>query len=148
MKIATEQDRRYAHLLIDTWKLIEPMELTAKKWSEQRNNKQNRYLFGVVYPVIKQHIFDSTGDNFTTEEIHDWNKDQFIDAVPVVINGKGVLHRTTKMPKDKFCIYVDRIKHHFAEQGLVIRYLGSWTMTLPKENTKSSTNSLSVEQTI
>ena len=96
-------------------------EFTAKPYKTKRSKEQNGYLWGVVYPTIRQHVFDSTGQRFTTEEIHEWCKAQFLDGAPKEIMGRNIIVRsTTKLNKQQFSDYIAAIQHHFAEQGCYI----------------------------
>jgi hypothetical protein len=96
-------------------------EVTGKIWKKTRSNDQNSYLWGVVYPMIRQHIIDSTGDNFTSEEIHEAMMAKFLDAKPKIVLDEVVLVRSTKkLSTVEFIEYVGAIQQYFAEQGLII----------------------------
>ena len=121
MIISIEADKQAVISKIVKLTLAEPWEITAKPYKHSRTSAQNRYIWGVIYSHIKKHVFDSTGATFTTEEIHEYCKDLFIDAMPKPVMGRFVVVKsTTNMNTAEFCDYVERIQHHFAEQGLNI----------------------------
>ena len=121
MIISTEVDKQTVIAKIVSLKLAEPWEITAKPYKHSRTTAQNKYIWGVIYPLIRSHIFDSTGGAFTNEEIHEWCKDMFIDGIPKLVIDRLVMVKSTKkMNTAEFCDYVERIQHHFAEQGLNI----------------------------
>jgi hypothetical protein len=51
--------------------------LTIERKKKKRSNEQNRYLFGVIYPIVKLAFKESWGEVRSIEEIHEWAKNQF-----------------------------------------------------------------------
>lgn len=96
------------------------MQVEIKEYKEDRSAEQNAYLWGVVYPTIRNFVLESTGENHTCEAIHEWCKDEFINAEPKKVMGKLILIKSTKGGKKKFSEYLERVFHHFAEIGCVI----------------------------
>ncbi len=89
----------------------------------KRTERQNAYLWGVVYPMIRDHIFESQGTHFSTDAIHEWFKTEFLSGEVVSINGKQMIFRSTKDldRKEFFEAYIDKITYYAAENlGLVI----------------------------
>lgn len=81
-----------------------------------RSQNQNRYLFGVVYRVIAEH----TGH--TETEIHELMKRICLPPVYKKIMGREIKMpaSTTKLSKNEFSDYVERIKAEVASLGLEI----------------------------
>jgi hypothetical protein len=42
-----------------------------------RSTKQNSYLWGVIYPLIKQGLFDTHGERFTIDAVHEMMKNRY-----------------------------------------------------------------------
>ena len=51
--------------------------LTISKKSKRRSNDQNAYLWGVVYPIIKNGLKEQGYNQITTEQVHELLKGQF-----------------------------------------------------------------------
>ena len=98
------------------------MQVTITEYKRNRTLEQNAYLWGVVYPAIRKHVLESTGDNYTSEEVHEWIKETFLDGTPKQVMGKYVVVRSTKKLSTKeFSELKERIQHYFAEQDLIIQ---------------------------
>lgn len=51
--------------------------ITIERKRRKRSNEQNAYLWGCVYPLIKQGFFETCGEVFTIEEVHEIMKLKF-----------------------------------------------------------------------
>lgn len=70
-----------------------------------RSLKQNAYLWAAVYPAVSDH----TG--MTTEDIHEWCKDEFLPRRFVTLAGKEkeIRKTTTDLTIKEFGEFVERI---------------------------------------
>ncbi len=93
----------------------------------QRSLAQNRYLWGVVYPVLMRELLETTGEKFTAEELHAYNL-QKIQGAKIEfksIGGEEVMFvkdkKSSEMSTEEFSVMVDKIIHYAAETwGIVI----------------------------
>jgi hypothetical protein len=90
------------------------IEVTIRQWRGKRSTKANAYLFGVVYPIIAEHL------GYTTEEAHEALAWHFLRQG----NPDDPLPRrksTATLNTTEFCRYIDTVKQFAAEQwGLYI----------------------------
>ena len=108
-----------------------PMSMSCDAWKEGRSDPQNRYLFGVCYPLIAQ------AKGYEVEEIHEWMcgqhfgwKDVPCPKTPANPQGvKSVPMRTTTRNADgkrdvlkvePFCLFVDMVQRIGAQAGVFI----------------------------
>jgi hypothetical protein len=52
--------------------------LTIERKRKKRSNEQNAYLWGVVYPILKDGFYQ-IGYKLTTEEVHELMKQSFVN---------------------------------------------------------------------
>lgn len=80
MKIILHGDtqRAAAHRVIDSLPAKPVMEVVVRKHVESKRPSVLGYLFGVAYPAICKHIFDSQGNIFDVEDIHGMMKKRFL----------------------------------------------------------------------
>lgn len=97
-------------------------KISVKENKETRSQRSNRYLWGVVYATIRNHVMDSKGDVYTVEEIHEHYKHRFlIPEVKTVMGKEMKLYRTTtKMTKKEFSDYLELVIYAAAEIGCVV----------------------------
>ena len=55
--------------------------ITIEKKRRKRSNEQNAYLWGCVYPLVKIGFFESYGEVFSIEEVHEILKMKFNSIV-------------------------------------------------------------------
>jgi hypothetical protein len=81
-----------------------------------RTLNQNAYLWGVVYKLIA----DDTGHS--ENEIHLFCKKKFMKRKFLKVLGEEIEEErtTTRMSKNEFSEYVEAIRAHFAEFGIII----------------------------
>lgn len=103
-------------------KANEPVDVTVIFGKVPRSLAQNRYLWGVVYPTIRQHLRELTGDDFTSDEIHAYNmtKIQGIKTEVKVIAGEEYIYlrdkKSSEMSIEEFTTMVDNIIQYSAEK--------------------------------
>lgn len=93
----------------------------------QRSLAQNRYLWGVVYPLIQRELLETTGERFTPEELHAYNL-QKIQGVKIdfkTIQGQEVMviqdKKSSEMNTEEFSHMVDNLIKYCSETwGIVI----------------------------
>src|SRR5690348_222237 len=81
-----------------------------------RSHSQNRFLWGVVYRAIAE----ETGHS--TEEVHEYCKNQFLPKMFVVINNVEIESRksTTQLTTAEFSEFLDRCTSLAGELGIVL----------------------------
>ena len=81
-----------------------------------RSNGQNRFLWGVIYRAIAE----ETGHS--SEEVHEYCKNQFLPKMFVVINNVEIESRksTTQLTTDEFSQFLDRAIGLAGELGITI----------------------------
>lgn len=84
--------------------------ITIKK-KNTRSNKQNAFLWGVVYKEIELEL-KRLGNDVTPEEIHEMCKESF-NSIDIVGPGGEIIGKkggsTAKMNKDEMSVYWDKI---------------------------------------
>jgi hypothetical protein len=84
------------------------VEVTIEKETLKRTSQQNRYLWGVVYPLITKAISDYANDKFEAEQIHDMMKAKF--ASKHLDKDLIVTEQTSKMDTVRFTEYIEDIR--------------------------------------
>lgn len=94
------------------------LEITFGK--VKRSTRQNRYLWGVIYPLIRREFQRRYGEDWTPQEIHAHNlqKIQGIGIEHKRIGGEDVLFlkdkSTASMSVDEFSAHIEKIKDYYA----------------------------------
>lgn len=87
--------------------------ITVKKSRNTRSDRQNRYLWGVVYPNLLKGFTDAGWDEITNEEqVHEICKAKFLTTEAVNKHTGEIMSfplSTTKMDTIQFATYVDQI---------------------------------------
>lgn len=98
-----------------------PVEIIIRREVNRRSNKQNSYLWSVVYKTI----CDSLG--WDDEDCHEFCKRQFnkkrveiADKVTGEITQQEIPGSTKKLTTIGFMEYVEKIQIFFAEHGVII----------------------------
>lgn len=106
----------------------EPIRLTLST-GNKRSNAQNRYMWGVCYPILAQALSEATGEYTDEELVHDFCKRKFLPiAKRSIINIKTgeiedveVFGHTSTLSTKEFMNYIERIQQWTAETlGVVI----------------------------
>lgn len=107
-----------------------PIEVEWKRWRKSRSNQQNRYLFGICYPLIAK------AKGYTVDDIHEWMcgahfgwVDKLVPKTPRNPSGvESVPYRTTTTGPDgerdvlkvmEFSEFVDTVHRLAAKAGVV-----------------------------
>lgn len=93
--------------------------ITIAKKSKKRSNEQNAYLWGVVYPIVKNGLKDAGYNNVSTEQVHELLKSMFIKE-DLVSESTGevmtIVGRSSELTTSQFMEYLEDIKQFAAEQ--------------------------------
>jgi hypothetical protein len=87
--------------------------VTIENMRSHRSLQQNRYLWGVVYPIIAE----ATG--YTVNEVHEWARAQYLAPKVLQVAGKvrEVTRSTTELSIGEMVEYVDNLIQLGAELG-------------------------------
>ena len=92
--------------------------ITIEKKRRKRSNEQNAYLWGCVYPLVKLQFYETCGEVFTIEEVHEIMKMKF-SSVELINEETGeviiVPKSTTKNSKFEQEQYHEQIRN-FAKE--------------------------------
>ena len=113
-------------------KLIgEPVIIGVEKYRKQRSKRQNRYVWGVIVPILQNWHRETQGEAITKDEAYAYIRTGILEEKPVIKSVAGVevitfenkrlSQRTTK----DFAEVVDRVVNVMSERGCHI--------PLPKE---------------
>lgn len=125
-RIHVSDHRSYEHHI----KALEgqSVKLSLEPAGKKRSQRQNDYYWAVVVPLVRDGIFDATGDIFTHEEVHEFLKGKY-NTVPVVNKTTGevehIARSTANLKVPDFMAYLIQIKRFATE------YLG---ITIPDPN--------------
>lgn len=91
--ISLDNIRHYKHVLKDSRDSGETLEIRIAKHYSKRSLQQNRWLWGVAYVTIREFLFETQGQRYTLQEIHNWNLRvvQGQKLTKVTIKGKSFL---------------------------------------------------------
>ena len=109
------ENKKSVRLLFETLK--DGKYLIEISGADKRSNPQNRYYFGIVVPLIQKGIKD-LGTELTKDEVHEFLKARF--NISEVVNQEtgeaiSVPISTTRLNKEQFGEYIDRIQKFAAE---------------------------------
>ncbi len=99
---------------------LEPVDIQLTLGKVKRSVQQNRYLWGVVYVVIRQELRNKYGEDFTPEEIHAHNlqKIQGVAIKQKEINGINVLviedKKSSDMTTEEFTEMIEKLRDWYA----------------------------------
>lgn len=98
----------------DALKLISgEVRLTVERRRDKRSNQQNAYLWGVVYPAVREGLMEQ-GFDFTMEEVHEAMKWKFLQKHEEGIELPTV-RSTTSLTTVEFSEYKEKIQRWAAE---------------------------------
>ncbi len=103
---------------IDLFKRVWVFE--AKPYKKNTSAETKAYIWSTIYPAIRKHILNSTGHNFTPEEIHESMKAKFIDGEHKVVCGEDIMVRTITGKQEVTSKYIDDMKNYWSENELII----------------------------
>jgi hypothetical protein len=88
-----------------------PIEVTLKRYRKSKTDEQRAYVWAVIYPCLRQHILDTTGQAYTNDDVHDNMTRRF--AAPVVTRFNGETTETFKslgkMNVKECAEYIDKV---------------------------------------
>lgn len=95
--------------------------VTIKEGGITRSSEQNAFLWGVVYPTIRQHSIDTAGEIYSEENIHEFFKDKLPSDTEYIWGKFITKHKTTTtLTTKEFHDYLEYIFMVMAERGCVI----------------------------
>ena len=94
--------------------------ITIEKKQSKRSSPQNNYLWGVVYEIVKQGLYDATGETMSSNAIHyELLLPKFAPEREIVNKetGEVITQKITSsaMTKSEFSEYVDNISKFASE---------------------------------
>ena len=118
--LRTDSDRqRYTQVLAAQEM---PLEVTHRPYKSKRSLDQNA-LYWKWLSVIKNHIYESTGDTFTEDDLHDYYREQFLPVIRKTINKTDIkrLTSTTKLKVADMSEYMQKIDERcITKMGLML----------------------------
>lgn len=93
--------------------------LTISKKSKRRSNDQNAYLWGVVYPIVKNGLKEIGYNQITTEQVHELLKGTFVkEDIVNELSGevKTITGHTSSLTTSQFMDYLAQIKQFASEE--------------------------------
>jgi hypothetical protein len=92
---------------------------------KNRTNRQNRYIHGVIVPVVQQWLKEVEGWEYTHDQVYGTLRTELGDKAEITeIQGKQVITMTgkrfSKMDTKEFALAVDELIRIYAEKGCVI----------------------------
>jgi len=92
------------------------VEVTVAKKGRKRSERQNKYLWGVVYKLLSDYF------GYTTDEMHELMKQKFAPKKEVKMGNEIMLIpcSTTELLTTNFNDYLELIKQFGAENNIII----------------------------
>lgn len=93
-----------------------PVEVVLRPFKKSKSQQQLGYLFGVVFPAIRQHVLYSVGDSYTDDDIYQWMLDEYAHSRVITINGKPkiVKQSASKMKVNDMSNFIECVIQHAA----------------------------------
>jgi len=101
-------------------------EVTIKPYKKSRSHEQNALLWK-WYGEIRNHLAETTGEQYQNEDIHEFMKDKFLDRKAVTIAGdvRIVAGSTAKLNTSDMHEYLNRLDIYCADElGLMLTQPG------------------------
>jgi hypothetical protein len=97
-------------------------KITISAYKKSRSDEQNAYYWSAILPAIRLHLLDSTGEMYSSDELHEWFRDKLLDHSEVTINGQTVIVRpsTTKLKVGEMSDYIEKVIAVAAGMGCVV----------------------------
>lgn len=93
--------------------------ITIAKKSKKRSNDQNAYLWGVVYPIVKNGLKEIGYNQITTEQVHELLKGTFVkEDIVNELSGevKTITGHTSSLTTSQFMDYLAQIKQFASDE--------------------------------
>jgi hypothetical protein len=91
-----------------------PIELTVRRFRQQRTDRQGRYYFGVVVPLIAEHC------GYPKDEMHELLAMRFLRLDDDPVTGSPRRRHTPDTDTTEFATYVDQCIQFAAELDVYI----------------------------
>lgn len=99
------------------------VRITLEEVKRRRSDKQNRYYWGVIIPMVTEMFLD-TGNTLDGEQVHEFLKEHVGALKDVVSDPHGVIHSvvrsSTKLTTAEWEDYMERVRAWAADFGLII----------------------------
>ena len=99
-----------------------PLQVDFRPYKSKRSTDQNS-LYWAWLSTIKDHIYQSMGETFTEDDLHDYYREQFLPVIRKEINGVEIkrLTSTTKLKVAEFSEYMQKIDERcISKMGLML----------------------------
>ena len=102
------------------------LDICIKVRRKIRSNRQNRYFWGVVVPIVREYMYETTGIKYTNNQIYYYLNSEVLGQKPeiTIILEKNVIcwngKRFSQMTTVEFNDAVVDIQQHFAPMGCEI----------------------------
>ena len=98
------------------------VDITVELHKKKRSDLQNSYYWGVVLPKVRSHLCKKLNQELSIKDVHHIVKKYFIGSRKVNLTDRveEIPISTTTLSTLEFVEFTDRIKTHFAEDGLII----------------------------
>ena len=92
------------------------MQVVISEYKAGRSIAQNRMLW-LWYGEIRNHLAETTGEQYSNEDLHEFFKDKFLDRRAMVINGDPrVIHgSTSQLNVSDMSEYLNRLDIYCAD---------------------------------
>lgn len=99
------QNPAYYRNLLRKFESDKKVSVTIENLRSHRSLQQNRYLWGVVYPIIAE----VTG--YTVNELHEWARAQYLEPLVIRIGDvtRQITRSTTELSKGEMVEYIDNL---------------------------------------
>lgn len=121
--IRAKQFKLYKSILEAKNLINTPVIVGVEKHARQRSSRQNRYIWGVVVPIIRAWIRETQGEKITKDQAYMYIRTGILEEKPVIrmvagvetitMENKRLSQRTTK----EFAEAVETIVNVMAERG-------------------------------
>ena len=93
------------------------MQVTIKPYKASRSVAQNRLLW-MWYGEIRNHLAETTGEQYTNDDIHEYFKDKFLDKRVVDIGERPIVvtASTSKLDTSEMSWYLERLDIYCADE--------------------------------
>lgn len=91
-----------------------PVEVSLKRWRQKRSDRQSRYYFGLVVPLIAEHC------GYDKQEMHELLAMRFLRIEDDPVTGAPRRKHTPETDTEEFAAYLDSCIAFAAELGVEI----------------------------
>jgi NinB protein len=115
--IRTSEDARRIGDMIAGADIVSPLQVDVKPYKKKRSVDQNA-LYWVRIGEIARHIRETTGKSFSSDDIHAFFVDKYLDKRIIEMAGevKTVPRSTTSLSVMEFTDYLELIAQYCAEE--------------------------------